>query len=100
MFLYIIDTYTDEIVMKKTIGTRNYMRVEYSGSAFIDGFHFIAEGDHIYTWTNARTLSTLDKNGKLEAHGLLPYLGTMAFANGYIYITGDKKLRKINNPLQ
>ena len=98
MFLYMIDTYTDEIVMKKSIEMRNYMRVEPSGSAFIDGFHFIKDGDYIYTWTNARTLSTIDKNGKLESHGLLPYEGTMAFANGSIYITGDKKLRKIDDP--
>ena len=98
MFLYIIDTYTDEVVMKKTIEMRNYMRVENSGSAFIDGFHFIADGDYIYTWTNARTLSTIDKNGEVEAHGLLPYEGKMAFANGSIYITGDVKLRKINDP--
>lgn len=100
MFLYIIDTYTDSIVMKKTIDIGNYMRVEKEGSAFIDGFHFIKNGDYIYTWMNARTLSTIDVNGKVESHGLFPYEGKMAFANGSIYITGDKKLRKIINPIQ
>jgi len=98
MYLYIIDTYTDEVVMKKSIETGNYMRVESEGSAFIDGFDFIANGDYIYTWLGARTLSTIDKNGEIEAHGLMPYQSKMAFANGSIYMTGDKKLRKINNP--
>jgi len=98
IFLYIIDTYTDEVVMKKTIKTGNYMRVEREGSAMIHGFHFIADGEYIYTWLGARTLSTIDKNGNIESHGLMPYQSKMGFANGSIYITGEKKLRKIEDP--
>jgi len=98
MYLYIIDTYTDEVVMKKTIEIGNYMRVEYNGSALTGGFHFIAKGDYIYTWFGPRTLSTIDKNGKVESHGLMPYQSKMAFANGSIYFTGDDKLKKVADP--
>ena len=98
MYLYIIDTYTDKIVMLKTIPVGNYMRVESNGSAMIHGFHFIAEGDYVYTWIGPRTLGTIDKNGSIETHGLMPYQSKMAFANGSIYLTGEKKLRKIINP--
>jgi len=98
MFLYIIDTYTDKVVMKKTINKGNYMRVEPHGSALIDGFHFIANNDHIYTWMDSRTLVTIDKNGEVEAHGRFSTQTKMAFANGNIYMTGTEKLRKIQDP--
>ena len=98
MFLYMIDTYTDEVVMQKTIEKGNYMRVEPHGAAFIDGFTFKKHGDYIYTWLLARSLSTIDKNGEIEVHGLMPYQSKMEFANGYIYFSGDKKLRKLPNP--
>ncbi|SFV52174.1 hypothetical protein MNB_SM-4-1682 [hydrothermal vent metagenome] len=98
MFLYIIDTYTNEVIMKKTIQTGNYMRVEKEGSALSGGFHFIVHGEYIYTWLSARTLSTIDKNGNIESHALMPYQSKMAFSHGSIYMTGAKKLMKIADP--
>ncbi len=98
MYLYMIDTYSEKVVMVKTIETGNYMRVEPRGTAFIDGFNFVVHGDYIYTWMVARTLCTIDKNGNIEAHGNMPFQSKMEFANGSIYLTGSEKLRKIVDP--
>ncbi len=98
MYLYMIDTYTKKVVMVKTIETGNYMRVEPHGTAFIDGFTFMAHGDYIYTWMSARTLVTIDKTGTVEAHGNMPFQSKMEFANGNIYFTGHENLLKTVNP--
>jgi len=98
-FLYIIDTYTDEIVMQKTIAYKNQMGIEHGGTAQTDAFDFKVYNGYIYTWLGDRDLVRIDKNGKIEKIGTMPYKGLLEFYNDEIFITGGTEVIRIKNTL-
>jgi len=96
-FLYIIDTYTDEVVMKKTINIKNNMLVLPEGSARNRNYDFVKHGDYIYTYLSSRTLIRIDRNGKIEALSNLPYQARFRIFNNNAYFTLGENIIKINN---
>lgn len=94
-YLYMIDTVTDKIVMKKTINVKNGMLIQPEGTAQIDGFDFKVHGQYIYTYLDSRTLVRIDKTGKVEPLAILEHQGRMAFNGNTLYVTGSEELIKV-----
>lgn len=98
VYLYMIDTYTDKIVMEKDIkGIKNLLAITSEG-AVSSSFDISVHNGYIYAWFEWSTLIRIDKTGKVEVLGKVPNTGHMAFTEKSIYITSDYDLVKIDIP--
>jgi len=94
-YLYIIDTYSGETVMIKSIDTPNNMQVLPEGSAQTRGFDMQVHGDYIYTYMDSRTLIRIDKRGKVEKLGRLPFQGHFTFSDDALFFTVGNDILKV-----
>lgn len=97
-FLYMIDTYTDEVIMKKTIDMKNNMLITPEGSSRNRNYDYVKHGEFIYTYLDARTLVKIDKTGHVTPLTLLPVQGRLSFANDYAYFTVGTEVLKMALP--
>jgi len=97
-FVYIIDTYTDEIVMKKTINMMNNMLVTPEGSSRNRNYEFKLHNDAIYTYISSRTLIKINLNGEITPVSLLPVQGNLTFSNNTAYFAVGTNILKMNLP--
>ncbi len=94
-FVYIIDTYTDEIVMKKTIDMMNNMIVTPEGSSRNRNYAFVKHDGFIYTYISSRTLIKIDLNGEITPISLLPVQGELTFVGNTAYFAIGTNILKM-----
>lgn len=97
-FVYIIDTYTDEIVMTKTIDIMNNMLVTPEGSSRNRNYGFVKHNGFIYTYISSRTLIKIDLNGEITPIALLPVQGRLTFVDNTAYFAIGTNILKMDLP--